>query len=103
MDPLGLTSIFSTLLGAWGSVNSFGQTDQMNQIASQIQSQETKLLSEATQQQEQMAAAPGLIAKRNSQEQLLNPPNKQFDASKTILTSPLGMGGMSQPKQLLEQ
>ncbi|MDE2099514.1 MAG: hypothetical protein KGL39_19840 [Patescibacteria group bacterium] len=103
-DILGIASL---ILGGVGAIGSISATDQANKVAGEEQQKETQLLNEAIQTQKQEQEQTNLISQRTAQEQALHPANQKFDASGSILTSPLGLlgggssSGTNKPLQLL--
>ncbi len=82
MDVLSLLSVFSGLAGGIGSLLGLSNA---NSAAAANQASETQLLNEAQQQVTQEEAAPGLIAQRNSQEEILQGPLDKWTGTDTIL------------------
>jgi hypothetical protein len=87
MDPITLGGIF---LGLAGGISSLFSTDKANQIAEQNQTAETQLLTEAHQQEAQMAEGKVLVGQRTGQEeQVFGGPTNKWTATDTLL------GGLS--------
>jgi len=98
-----MAGIVSLGIGLFSAVSSAINTSDANSQAAQTKVEDTKLLNEAQQAQQQQSADTGLIATRQAQESALNQVNSKFSGNGTILTGPLGIPAPAQasPSALL--
>lgn len=82
MDPL---SIFGLFVGLGGGIGSLLNLGAANSQANATTAEETQLLNEAHQAQQQQEAEPGLIATRNSEEVAISGPTDKWTGTDTIL------------------